>query len=169
MGSVPETGSKYSSPMLLSCLNQQTNIFMKKYTVSKIVTTIQADEISADSREEAREKAFEHDFHGTEEVLSTDYEVNGESESEYRETYFEMVAYIMEEVDKTRGIAHHRHGQQGRGGLYELAEELTDEFQLLYGDTEWGSDDTDETNYAEKLEQFLDLKEEEFADAHPIG
>ena len=159
---------------------------MKKYTVSKIVTTIQVDEISADSREEAREKAFEHDFHGTEEVLSTDYEVNGESESEddnegvsidpvdrssseYRETYFEMVAYIMEEVDKTRGIAHHRHGHQGRGGLYELAEELTDEFQLLYGDTEWGSDDTDETNYAEKLEQFLDLKEGEFATAHPIG
>lgn len=43
---------------------------------------------------------------------------------------------------------------QGRGGLYELAKELTDKFELKFKDVEWGVDEF--TDYYDELEKFLE-------------
>ena len=45
-----------------------------------------------------------------------------------------------------------RHSEQGHGGLYELAEELTDEFELLNKGRVWDGEFFDE------IEEFLSEK-----------
>lgn len=47
-----------------------------------------------------------------------------------------------------------RFREQGSGGMYELAEELTDEFEEAYKGFVWG----EEIAYYETLENFLDEK-----------
>lgn len=78
------------------------------------------------------------------------------------ETHHEMVTYIALAVHKEEGFAFARSEEQGTGGLYELGEELTDEFQRLYGGTAWGEDETTEKSYFDVIELFLEKKEEDF-------
>jgi hypothetical protein len=55
------------------------------------------------------------------------------------ETHFEISGAITIEISKDNptGLVAERHAAQGHGGLYELAEELTDEFETLHKGREW--------------------------------
>lgn len=61
--------------------------------------------------------------------------------SSWIETFYEMTQAITMEMSKDNpiGTVGERHEAQGHGGLYELAEELTDKFELKYKDVEWDS------------------------------
>lgn len=58
----------------------------------------------------------------------------------WHETHFEIVKAITLEMNKDEpsGVVAERHEQQGHGGLYELARELTDKFEEEFKDIEWG-------------------------------
>jgi hypothetical protein len=73
----------------------------------------------------------------------------------WQETHYEIVqAITLEHIqDKRTGLVAYRHEAQGIGGLYELAEELTDEFEALHEGEIWGED-----GYLETLENWLDEK-----------
>lgn len=70
------------------------------------------------------------------------------------ETHYEVVAAIEREQckDEPQGLVAERHGAQGHGGLYELAEELTDEFEKLNEGRSWDGDFFDE------IDSFLQEK-----------
>jgi hypothetical protein len=76
----------------------------------------------------------------------------------WQETHYEVVAAITNEIadDLNSGfredLVHKTLRENGHGGLYELAEELTDEFELLNKDREWDGEFFDE------IERFLDEK-----------
>lgn len=72
----------------------------------------------------------------------------------WQETHFEIVDFItfIRKADKLTGEVKKRQEQQGTGGLYELAEEWTDEFEELHKGREWDGDFFDE------IEEFCDLK-----------
>ena len=73
----------------------------------------------------------------------------------YLETYFEVVTAIMLEFEYggKSEVVFSRFEAQGRGGLYELAEELTDEFEKLHVGKEWDGEffDTIESFLKERL------------------
>ena len=64
----------------------------------------------------------------------------------WQETHYEVVQAITTEhsKDNPRGVVKERHDAQGHGGLYELAEELTDEFEKLIEGREWNGEFFDE-------------------------
>jgi hypothetical protein len=68
----------------------------------------------------------------------------------YLETHYEMVqAITIEHIkDEPQGVVRERHDEQGHGGLYELAEELTDKFEKENELTQWDGD------FFETIEQF---------------
>lgn len=72
----------------------------------------------------------------------------------WHETHFEVVAAITREhqKDQPAGVVKERHEAQGHGGLYELAKELTDEFELLNDGRLWDGEFFDE------IEEFLNKK-----------
>ena len=72
----------------------------------------------------------------------------------WQETHFEIVSAINTEYskDEPSGLVAERHSEQGHGGLYELAEELTDEFELLNKGRVWDGEFFDE------IEEFLSEK-----------
>lgn len=77
----------------------------------------------------------------------------------WQETHYEVVAAITTEL-----ISYDEHGdsnheliratlkENGHGGLYELASDLTDEFELKNKDREWDGE------FFEEIENFLDEK-----------
>lgn len=71
----------------------------------------------------------------------------------WQETHFEIVQAITLEMNKDNpaGIAAERQEQQGHGGLYELAEELTNKFEQKYKGTEWGI----EIEFFDTIEEFI--------------
>lgn len=70
----------------------------------------------------------------------------------WKETYYEVVDAITVEMvkDKPTGTAMKREESQGRGGLWELADELTNKFERQNKGREWDGDFFDE------LEVFLE-------------
>lgn len=64
----------------------------------------------------------------------------------WHETHFEVVqAITIEHVkDEPQGVVKQRHEAKGHGGLYELAEELTNEFEELNKGREWDGEFFDE-------------------------
>jgi hypothetical protein len=72
----------------------------------------------------------------------------------WHETHFEIVAAIAIEHQKSepQGVVRERHDAQGHGGLYELAKELTDEFEQLNKGRTWDGEFFDE------IEDFLNKK-----------
>lgn len=72
----------------------------------------------------------------------------------WQETHFEVVQAIALEAakDQPQGIVKLRQENQGHGGLYELAEELTDEFEKLNEGKNWDGEFFDE------IEEFLEKK-----------
>ena len=73
----------------------------------------------------------------------------------WQETHFEIVqAITIEHIqDKRTGLVAYRHEAQGIGGLYELAEELTDEFEAIHEGETW-----EDIGCLETLENFIDEK-----------
>lgn len=72
----------------------------------------------------------------------------------WHETHFEMVQAIAIEhsKDEPQGVVKERHDAQGHGGLYELALELTNEFEELNKGREWDGE------YFQEVEDFLTEK-----------
>jgi len=72
----------------------------------------------------------------------------------WHETHFEVVVAITQEWSKSApdSIVVKRHQEQGHGGLYELAQELTDEFEKGNKDREWDGE------FFEGIEIFLEEK-----------
>ena len=71
--------------------------------------------------------------------------VNGKTS--WNETHFEIVDEIVRRLNfdsKGETRLSKLHNQVGRGGLYELAEELTDKFELKFKDREWDGEFFDE-------------------------
>lgn len=73
----------------------------------------------------------------------------------WQETHYEIVAAITYEIahdDINDNLIYKTLRENGHGGLYELAEDLTDEFELLNKDREWDGE------FFEEIERFLDEK-----------
>ena len=72
----------------------------------------------------------------------------------WQETHYEVVqAITIEHIqDKRTGLVAYRHEAQGIGGLYELAEELTDEFEAIHEGHEWDGE------FFETIEEWLSLQ-----------
>ena len=72
----------------------------------------------------------------------------------WQETHFEVVSQIshISRLDEPYGLVAQRIEESGTGGLYELAEELTDEFEKLNEDRLWDGE------YFEEIEEFLNKK-----------
>ena len=73
------------------------------------------------------------------------------------ETHHEVVNAIAIQQQLEIGLSYQVACQRGTGGLYELAEELTDKFETMHKDTEWDGE------FYETIEEFLteELKEKE--------
>jgi hypothetical protein len=74
----------------------------------------------------------------------------------WHETHYEVVqaiTLIVSQDRRTANVVSERHDTQGHGGLYELAQELTDEFEKQFAGHEWDGEfyDTIEEWLAEKL------------------
>lgn len=69
----------------------------------------------------------------------------------FLETYFEVVSAITLSLNNgdVHNVATERAKQQGTGGLYELAEELTIKFEEKYKGREWDGE------YFDTIESFL--------------
>lgn len=87
--------------------------------------------------------------------------------SEWHETHFEVVRYItnsMRDEDEDnlfyaqteKSLFTISEEEQGHGGLYELAEQLTDYFEEAYKDVVFNGDTV---NYFDHLATFLDAAE----------
>lgn len=74
--------------------------------------------------------------------------VNGQVS--WMETHFEVVAAITEALKMDDNKAIQRSEDQGTGGLYELAEELTDAFENKNKGRVWDGE------FFEEIESFLD-------------
>ena len=76
----------------------------------------------------------------------------------WNETHFEVVSFITKQLDlyNENTTVTKVHQEQGRGGLYDLAQEWTDIFESKYGDVEWGL----ELEYFDTLETFLTYQNE---------
>ena len=72
----------------------------------------------------------------------------------WHETHYEVVqAITMEQAkDEPQGLVKERHDAQGHGGLYELAVELTNEFEKLNEGREWDGEFFDE------IDKFMNNK-----------
>jgi hypothetical protein len=73
----------------------------------------------------------------------------------WAETHFEMVTYISQCDDETGAIGF-ASIMGGMGGLYDLAQEWTTEFEQKHQGVEWGKDD--DTQYFDTLDEFLNQK-----------
>lgn len=68
----------------------------------------------------------------------------------WQETHFEVVNYITLDYERNpNGYMAKVYEEQGTGGAYELAKQLTDEFEKLYEGKEWDGE------FFETIESFL--------------
>jgi len=65
------------------------------------------------------------------------------------ETYFEVVYAIASYLDISGSAAYCIRQQKGIGGLYELAEDLADEFERLHAGRQWDGE------FFEEIDRFL--------------
>lgn len=68
----------------------------------------------------------------------------------WMETHHEVVEFITLNADN--GEVHRRRQLQGIGGIYELAEKWTDEFEKLHEGRQWDGE------YFDEVEEFLASK-----------
>ncbi len=74
----------------------------------------------------------------------------------WMETHHEVVSFISWQLHESKGntVVKEWHDKTGTGGLYELAEEWTNEFEEKYQGTEWGVD----LEYFDTIEEWLKEK-----------
>ena len=72
----------------------------------------------------------------------------------WHETHYEVVAAIATECakDEPQGLVKEVLDEQGYGGRYELARDLTNEFETLNKDRQWDGE------YFDEIELFLNQK-----------
>lgn len=71
------------------------------------------------------------------------------------ETHHEVVSYISTQLNMATGEdteINQTHFLQGTGGMYEIAEEWTDEFETLHQGREWDGD------FFDTIEEFVQNK-----------
>lgn len=68
----------------------------------------------------------------------------------WHETHFEVVDAIFTQLNNPYSRASHVQDTMGRGGLYELAQELTDKFEQQFADAQWDG------NFFDELDSFLE-------------
>jgi hypothetical protein len=73
--------------------------------------------------------------------------------SSWQETHFEVVTYLTQRLDYSGSISNLEREEGGLGRLYELAEDITDEFELKYEGKEWDGD------YLDTIDEFLKTKD----------
>jgi hypothetical protein len=74
----------------------------------------------------------------------------------WHESHFEIVRAIALELDKDQpcGTIELICSVQGHGGMYELAKDMTNEFETLHADTVWGED----LDFQDEIESFINSK-----------
>lgn len=73
----------------------------------------------------------------------------------WKETYYQFSTAIQNHLDTmpdVESVVQIRHEQQGSGGLWELADEWTDEFEKLHKGREWDGD------YFDEIDAFFEKK-----------
>lgn len=72
------------------------------------------------------------------------------------ETFFELSLLFADEWNKDQLIGEIKNAQesQGRGGIYELMQEWTDEFEKINAEREWDGE------FYEEIEEFFKFKNE---------
>lgn len=73
----------------------------------------------------------------------------------WQETHFNIVSYIAITCETVGTMANSINNKQGTGGLYDLALNLTNEFEKLHKGKQWDGE------YFDEIENFLELKENE--------
>lgn len=73
----------------------------------------------------------------------------------WMETHHEVTAGITNQLQMQEGKGYDVACQRGTGGTYELAEELTDKFELKYKKYNWGES---ELSFFETMEEFLEVE-----------
>ena len=75
---------------------------------------------------------------------------------EWQETHYEIVSEITKwDYDEHPSkVVREHYDAWGTGGMYDLARELTDKFELEHKNKQWGIDD--DTQYFDAIEEFLD-------------
>ena len=71
----------------------------------------------------------------------------------WSETHYEMVQAINENINSD--LVKTTEDEMGYGGMYELANDLTDEFEELHKDKLWGENND---SFFEEIETFIDFK-----------
>ena len=71
----------------------------------------------------------------------------------WNETHYEMVQAIVLNPDSE--IVKTTEDEMGYGGMYELANDLTDEFEEMHKGKLWGEN---EDSFFEEIETFIDFK-----------
>ncbi len=139
---------------------------MRKFNVvvSRIGYASRQIEVEAESEEQAKLKAIdeagdyefsEHDAdYSVDAVTGTDSEQFPNGFISWKETYFEVVAHLMTTTDKKGSISQVAYENGGRGLLYSIALELTDEFEQLHKGEEWI-----DLDFFDTIDAFLKEKE----------
>jgi len=73
--------------------------------------------------------------------------------SSWQETHYEVVQYLTSTLDVENSLAIKTQETGGHGALYELAEELTDEFEKINQGKEWDG------NFFDEIDLFLESKD----------
>jgi len=113
--------------------------------------------IKAETMEDAVTRAENTCDHSKEIIvreIDSHYELNKfpNGFTDWIETHFEIVSEITSNIDTYEGKVKEIYETQGRGGIYELAEELTNEFEQQFQGQEWDGE------YFEALAGFLSEK-----------
>lgn len=74
-------------------------------------------------------------------------------DKDWTDTHFQIVAEITQKHPNSNGLIKRTFGNDGRCGLWDLAEQLTDEFQTIHKEEKWIKKD-----YYETLNEFLNSK-----------
>jgi hypothetical protein len=77
----------------------------------------------------------------------------------WQETHFEVVSYMTGDINNNPGgVVETLRSSDGTGALWQLAEDLTDEFEKLNKNREWDGEFFDE------IEKFMEEKLKELVD-----
>lgn len=108
---------------------------------------------------------FDNSYRMDEKVKEAIKEITGDKLEKFpngfdswKETHYEITQAIVLEMIKSQptGLANKTHEAQGTGGLYELAEELTDMFENMYKGFEWDGEFFDEIDRFCKIKLYSD-------------
>lgn len=147
--SIEATGTPEDASRVNQALNYEfdASVTILNHEARKDYTgTLDIEYVDADTGElESREVSYAIAGHFPAPVVDKD--------TSWVETHHEIVAGITRALDRPENPESHiwkRHNEQGTGGIYELAEDLTNEFQKATKDHEWDGE------FFEAIEAYID-------------